>query len=334
MAKRKFDPKFSGYVVGAYAASAAHRRWDPVAEQALFERLATDSRVAALELPWLGDLHPFDDAWLFRHFPSKFQAILTDIPFIMSQLSEDATFGLASPDPVGRARAVQSVGNLNSDVKRFNDRQGRAVVSVVEIHSAPRGRGSVGAFAASLEQLQRLEWDGAAIVVEHCDAWKPSQHPEKGFLTLEQELEALESAAVPYGISINWGRSAIEFRDAGRVVEHLRTAKAAGRLAGFMASGTSDQAGPFGYPWIDAHHPFQRSPLHPAGDPGSLLTEEHLVDALRAAGSIDWLGVKVGWSAEISGTIEDRVRMIRAALDACDRACMQASDAIRVPTDG
>ena len=317
----------SGYVVGAYAASPAHRRWDPVAEAEFFRALEADSRIAALEFPWLGQPHPFDSDWLFKNLPPRFQVIMTDIPFVMSEISSDHEFGLASADEQGRLHALDSMKRLRSDVQKLNDARGRRTVTAVEIHSAPRGNmGSRRAFAESLAYIAQLDWDGAEVVIEHCDAWRPGQEPQKGFLTLEDELQAIESAEVPFGVSINWGRSAIEFRCADRVAEHVAMAHAAGRLHGFMISGASDSPGAFGPAWIDAHHPFRQSDEHPHGDPSSLLTEHWVVEALAVAQPSQWLGVKVGWPSEVEGSAEQRASMIGSALDVCGRATAQKTE--------
>lgn len=309
-----------GYVVGAYAASAAHARWNPDFEERFIGKLGEDPRIGALELPWLGSLHPHDDRWLIAHFPAHLRAVITDIPQVMTCLSTDAQFGLASPDPEGRARALQQVAALRDDVHRLNDALGHLVVRAVELHSAPRALASPAALIESLATLGAWDWGGADVVIEHCDALRPGQVPEKGFLSIEDELLALRAADSHVGISINWGRSAIELRDADRVVEHISAARDAGRLRGFMASGASDRVGNLGAAWADAHLPFAQDEAHPSGDPTSLLTEDRLAAALRAADGLEWIGVKMAWAPKIGGTVEGRVRMIGQALDALDRA--------------
>lgn len=308
------------YVVGAYAASAAHARWDPAFEEGFLHSLAEDVRIRALELPWLGALHPHDDRWLLAHFPARLRAVVTDIPHIMTCLSTDTQFGLASPDHDGRARAMQQVAALRDDVHRLNDALGRPAALAVELHSAPRGTGTATALMESLATLGAWDWDGADVVIEHCDALRPGQAPEKGFLSIEDELLALRAADSHVGISINWGRSAIELRDPDRVVDHIAAARDAGRLRGFIASGVADRAGTMGAAWADAHLPFTQDEAHPFGDPTSLLTEERLAGALHAAGNLDWTGVKMGWAPTSAGTVEARVSMISRALDAMDRA--------------
>lgn len=73
-------PLFPGFVVGAYAASPAHAAWNADAEDEFYRALDDAPEVAALELPWMGALHPHDDAWLHARFPQRMHAVLTDIP--------------------------------------------------------------------------------------------------------------------------------------------------------------------------------------------------------------------------------------------------------------
>lgn len=318
----------NGFVVGAYAASPAHAVWQPDLEAAYYDALAQDPRIAALELPWMGGLHPHDDAWFLAHFPARFRAVYTDIPHVMTTLASDASFGLASTDSDGRARALLQAAAVRNDVRRLNDATGRAIVVAIELHSAPRGGGSIDALSRSLASLQSWDWDGASVVLEHCDAWREGQRAEKGFLALDDEILAIERAGADVGISLNWGRSAIEFRDADRVVEHITAARASGHLQGFIASGAADHSGPFGDAWVDAHLPFQRNAAHPLGDDASLLTEERLVAALSAAGPLAWIGVKMGWPPGVEGSVAQRMDMIRAALDACERARANVREAV------
>lgn len=306
------------YVVGAYPASPAHSDWNPVLESSFFQLLSLDSRICALELPWLGSLHPHDENWLLKNYPESFHAVFTDIPFVMSRLSQSATYGLASGDEGGRKSAISDLRTLNDGVRKFNDSRQKQVVSVVEIHTAPRKVGEVTSLAKSLEEVAGWNWDGASLVIEHCDAWVEGQQPEKGFLTLEGEIEAIGLSGINAGIFINWGRSAIELRDADLVVEQIAKARERGVLRGLIFSGTSDQEGIFGPAWIDAHHPFQRSERHIYGDPLSLLTGSRAASALREAGPLPWIGIKLGWLKSVEGTVEQRFQMISSALDALD----------------
>jgi len=306
------------YVVGAYPASPAHSNWNPDIEREFFDSLSLDSRIGALELPWLGSLHPHDDAWLIKHFPEDFSAVITDIPYVMSRIGQAVNYGLASIDKDGRKAAINDLRKINEAVQNLNDARQRQVVSVIEIHTAPRRTGDVHSLASSLEEIASWNWGGASLAIEHCDAWVEGQQPEKGFLTLNQEIEAIQLSGVDIGLFINWGRSAIELRNADRVAEQISLARESGFLQGLIFSGASDQDGIFGPAWIDAHHPFRKSERHIYGDSLSLLTESRAKSAIDAAGAISWLGIKLGWLKSVEGTIPQRTAMISSALDALD----------------
>lgn len=308
----------SKYIVGAYPASPAHKIWDPAAEETFFSMLASDSRIGSLELPWMGALHPHDTQWLDKKFPQELEAVVTSIPFVMGQLGNDPNYGIASPDEASRAMAIAHLREVFYSVAEFHQKIGRSAVSHIEIHSAPRQVGSSSHLAKSLHEIASWNWQGVKIVIEHCDAFISGQRPEKGFLSLHDEIDAIESSGSEVGVLINWGRSAIEFRDANRVVEHIESAKSADLLQGLIFSGASNAEGLFGYPWIDAHHPFRKNVSHKFGDPESLLTDELAKAAIKAAGEIPLLGIKMGWPNSVSGTLEERYQMISAALDVLD----------------
>jgi hypothetical protein len=315
MSRRPARTPFTGLVVGAYAASPAHRRWDTAAEEEFFEQLAQIPDVGAFELPWLGSIHPHDDAWLHRHFPTALGAVVTDIPYTMGRIAGDPGYGLASVDEGGRERAVADVGRVRDGVRGLDDAQGRRVVGVVELHSAPRGvRGASDALAKSLTEIAGWDWDGADLVIEHCDAWREGQIPEKGFLSLDEELDAIERSGADLGVSLNWGRSVIEGRTPATAVAHARASAERGLLRGFMASGAAATPTDFGPAWIDAHLPFAPEPGLAHTTPGSLMTTSDVRDVLRAAGPLAWAGVKVGCARE-DAPVAERVALVQEAVE-------------------
>lgn len=286
---------FDGLVVGAYAASPAHRDWDAAAEAEFYAGLAEQRAIGGIELPWMGGIHPHDAAWLHTHFPTRFGAVLTDIPHTMGRIGADPGYGLASRVDEGRRAALADADRMRTDIVRFNDAQSRRVVGVVELHTAPRGEaGSGDALTSSLAEIVSWDWDGAHLVIEHCDAWRAGHAPEKGFADLQTELDAIAASAAPIGVSLNWGRSVIEGRSADAAVSHARAAAERGLLRGFIASGVADVDTAFGPAWIDAHLPFALSPATPHGVAGSLMTAGAVADVFAAAGALEWYGVKVG----------------------------------------
>jgi hypothetical protein len=305
----------SKYIVGAYPASPAHRNWDLVLESDFFELLSNDTRIESLELPWLGKIHPHDVSWLHNNFPTNLKAVITSIPFVMGQLSKDSNYGLASPSQDSRQKAISDVKVIFEAIKEFDNKTGRKTVSAIEIHTAPREVGNVDSLAKSLAEISNWNWEGTEILIEHCDAFIAGQTPEKGFLSLGQEIAAIKSSDSNIGVLINWGRSAIEFRDANRVIEHVELAKDSGLLKGLILSGASDKQGSFGYPWIDAHHPFIASENNEFGDPDSLLTEGHAKAAIQITGQLPYLGLKMGWPNDKAGSVAQRYQLISDALD-------------------
>lgn len=307
-----------GLIVGAYAASPAHAVWDPAFEGEFFAGLDGLSGIRGLELPWLGSVHPHDDAWLLDNVPRRFENVVTDIGATVGVLSHDRGFGLASNDPDGRSAAIAMARRLCDDVRRIVDGVGPASVLAVELHSAPLAHsGSADALAASLAEVASWDWAGTTLVVEHCDAEVAGQLPEKGYLSLEAELRAIRLSGADIGVSLNWGRSVIELRDAQRVVEHIDAVVDAGVLRGLIFSGAAATACAFGPAWIDAHLPPAPSAHFPSGERASLLTFDHVREGIGRAGPIDWLGFKFGVRPESAG-VEERIAMVASAVHAME----------------
>jgi hypothetical protein len=309
------------YVVGAYAASPTLAGWDGRREADFYETLASDPRIGALEVPWSGALHPHDEDWFFRHLPARFEVVLTDVGYVYLTGRKRPHFGIAAADEEARVEALHEVRRMRDDVLRLNDTLGRRAARAIELHAGPRrNRASAAALARSLGELAGWEWDGAELVLEHCDALVPGHPPEKGFLSLEDELGAIRRSGAVVGSGLNWGRSALELRDPNRVIEHIELARDSGSLRAFVFSGASDQAGYADKPWSDVHNMFRRSAAHPHGDPVSLLTGERARAAVQALPRGVWLGVKVWWPPQVPGSIGDRAAMIADALDELDSA--------------
>lgn len=293
--------------VSSYAAASPLEPWDRAAEADLFAGLSRLG-LAGLELPFTGRLHRHDDEWLLAQLRPEWRLVLTLLPGAMERLKGDKGFGLASADEDGRARAVAFAQDARRAVTGLP-------VAAVELHSAPGPGGaaagsSLEAFADSLCQLRRMDWGGAELLVEHCDAAVPGQPAEKGFLRLEDECAAikLSSGPTPVRVLINWARSAIETRSAQGPIDHIRRARQAGLLGGLFFSGCTREHPEYGA-WKDSHAPFS------ASCPASLLTPEAARASLKEAGEVDYLGVKVQSLPTSQGT-EERLAMIRAALDA------------------
>src|SRR5262249_30453661 len=144
-------------------------------------------------------------------------------------------------------------------------------------NARPQVESSKEIFQRSLLELSSWDWKGAQLVVEHCDALRASHAPAKGFLELEEELEAT-MATPAVGQSINWGRSCFETRDPDTPVAHCATVAKRGRLSGIFLSGCSAEDPVYGN-WQDNHVPFSTTP----GASSSLMTPEAALRLLRAA---------------------------------------------------
>ena len=201
-------PGCGGYIVGSYATSPnlyalehpdSGLSYQPSAEKAFYAGLADIDGCAGLEVQFDGtSMHCFDEAtFLSEYADPKWKAVLTCIGGTMGNIGRNPKFGLASTDPAGRAEAIEFAKAALAAVKRWNARPpskaggSAGKVIAVEIHSAPNttkpgAAASTEAFAQSLTELLSWDWDGAELIVEHCDA--PGQHPAaKGFLSLDDE---------------------------------------------------------------------------------------------------------------------------------------------------
>lgn len=300
-------------LLSAYPLSPAHARWDPAFEAALLPELCALPGVAGLEVPWMGAVHPHDPSWFLGHVPGVPLAV-TPVPFVMRRLGEDPSYGLASPQEEGRAAAVADLRRVADDIARLTA-ESAASVAVVMLHTAPRGSGDGDALVRSLEEVAAFDWSGTRLVIEHCDAAVSGQTPEKGFLPLAAEIAAIRSAGAPVGLWLNWGRSAIELRDANAVTAQIADAAASGLLTGLAFSGAAPVESPYGPAWVDAHLPIAEA--HPAS--ASLLDAAHVRAGLRAAGAVPWLGLKVARRpedrtvAEIVRTAERNLAVVRDA---------------------
>ena len=179
----------------------------------------------------------------------------------------------------------------------------------MQLHSAPTRLANADAFKRSLEDVLGWDWCGATLVVEHCDAYIPEQNPEKGFLSLADEIDIV--AEVGVGIHLNWGRSAVEGRSAETAFEHVREAGERGVLDGIVFSGAGPEETQYGYSWIDGHLPAQ------ADEPTSLMDAEQIGRCAQAAiaGGVEYLGAKVCVPKDAS--LDQRLAMLTGIYRAC-----------------
>ena len=291
------------YIVGAYAASPGGD-----AEGEYFAALREADFIEGLELQFTGVLHG-DEEWLLRNLRPDWSYVLTTIGGTMLRLGRDPEFGLASESAVGRQRALDYLGKARQAAARLNAHFGRRNVRAVEIHSAPRGESAAGvsaeALRRSLDELRSWDWDGAELVIEHCDALTTGHPPDKGFLPLEAEIQAVRASAgaVPVGIGVNWGRSAIEARDAGAPARQVALLREEKLLSGVIFSGVTVGDAHFA-DWADRHAPFAEAPDHGQ----RLLNAARLAECLAAIGGapLGFLGLKI---AMVPGELSPAARV-------------------------
>ena len=189
----------------------------------------------------------------------------------------------------------------NKILRKMNDKYGKRSVIAVQIITSPSiGKknvsSSIDSFLKSLDQIMSWDWEGAKIVIEHCDRFIPSQSFEKGFMSIEDEVKALSKISSNYdiGITINWARSAIEGRSPNMPIEHLEIAFKNNLLSGLIFSGTSNNDELYGE-WKDTHMPFAQSYNSEYYENNSLLTLDNIKQTLACIDikKLDYLGVKL-----------------------------------------
>ena len=315
------------YFVGAYAASPNTATWNPELEAQYYAKLSALPNVKGLEHPFLGSLHPHDDAWFISHIDPKWRFVFTCIPGVMAAMAKNPLTGLASDDASGRQEALAFVRQARDAIATLNAACGSHVVDAIEIQSAPdktRAASSVASLTASLAELVQWDWQGARVVIEHCDAHVPGQVASKGFLSLADEITAIEATNTRYGsdvgIVVNWGRSVLEARSAQGALDHIQLARRHGVLAGLMFSGASGQDTPYGA-WRDSHMPPAPATAGGMGAEGSLLTVAAMHECMVASDGqqLPILGLKIG-IRPLDATLESRMAHLSSGLERLDAA--------------
>jgi hypothetical protein len=298
--------------VAAYAASGG---LDEAAEGDLYRGLA-GLELAGLEQPYYGTaFHKRDDGWLANRIRPEWSLVVTLLPGEMDRLIRDRHFGLASANPDGRERAIELAESARRAIEKLHRTLGRRAVRAVMVHSAPRlgesgAKSSLEGFAESLTALRGRDWQGATLLVEHCDAAVPGRQPDKGFLRMEDDVMAvkLSSGKTPAGVAVNWGRSAIETRSAEGPAEHARRAVQADMLGALFFSGATTEDPAYGS-WRDSHAPFSTS------CPNSIMTPQAAKAVLAEAPSCPIVGLKLQTKPD-SLTVAERLAVILDGIQA------------------
>lgn len=333
------DPPMPALTLGAYAIAPPPETDGGRAERELYDALG-DVPFDAYELPLVAEGLPgLELDWVRARVPEDRDLVVTAIPRTMVRLGRDASYGLASSDEDGRQAALADLAVVRDLALRLADASGRRRVLAIEVHSAPgpdgmNGRGgapgSSEAFARSLVEI--ASWGlGARVVVEHCDRLVEGQVPEKGFFPVVDEIAAvrradelgampLDDGSAALGLSLNWGRSALEDRSGQAPVEHARAAAEAGLLRGVILSGATPEATAWGAPWSDGHIPPRGEAPALAGSTASALDLDAARATFAAAGDgLDYVGAKVS-VRPLDASVAERVALAEASLELVRRA--------------
>jgi hypothetical protein len=286
------------FIVGAYAASINSTPWNRAGESAFFEHLKNREMIRGLEHAFYGKLHRFDDSWFLNNVNPEWEYAFTTIPGAMDLVAADSKIGLASKAEDGRKRALDFIYEANQAVKKLNSHHQKPSVIAVQIHSTPPG-GGIDEFIESLEIICSWDWDGAKILVEHCDRFKSDGSHVKGLLSLEDEVRAIEEVKsknpqTSLGAMLNWARSVIEEKDTKNILNHINFLKSHSLLNAFIFSGTSDSKdSPYLY-YGDKHAPPPTPYLEEILSPESIMTVTEIRRSLQLLpADLDYLGFKI-----------------------------------------
>jgi len=312
------------YIVGAYATAPSLGNNDRALETDFYNQLIQSiPEIRGLEVPFWGDeIHWFGSDFLLNIIKPEWDNVLSCIPGTMGALEKKPHFGLASDDKQGRIEAVAMQKRANLMLHRMNERYGRKSIIAVQMVTGPSVpvdgvSSSKASFLRSMEEILSWDWGGAKLVIEHADASIPNQPFDKGFFTLNDEIELLENLSNDYnlGVTINWARSAIEGRSSEKPIEHLKLVSQHEMLSGLMFSGVSNNDERYGQ-WKDTHMPFAQSFDVKHYEENSLLTQDNVSNTLKEVDldKLDYLGIKLLTIPVDTSSIEKRVGVNRDAI--------------------
>jgi len=317
----------SRYTVGAYAASPNLFSWDENLELKFYNKLKKLHLIRGLELPFWGEsLHPFDDQWLLSNIDPMWENILTCVPGTMEELKKDPYFGLASIDKKARTKALNFYRIAFDCISTLKKNFGEKSVIGITLTSSPcinkkENYGNKDSFFLSMVELSSWDWGNTKIYIEHCDALtKSNPYPQKGFLSLNEEVDVLNQVNYKYkrdiNIIINWGRSVIENKSIDGPIKHIKYGKNENILAGVMFSGTTESDDNLYGAWSDLHMPPATHSNYMNFEPDSLMTYENIKNTLKECDikSLNILGLKV-LALPKESSLDKRIGIISDTMD-------------------
>ena len=197
-----------------------------------------------------------------------------------------------------------------------NDKKGKSCISHIQLCSSPSFplkdvSSSENSLLSSLEKITTWDWDGASLVLEHCDSQSVDGSYQKGFMSIEAELRIVDYLQESgLGMVLNWGRSVLEGRSPSTILDHIDLCQQKGCLKGFIFSGTSKNDPSYGS-WEDQHMPFFREASKIKGLENSLLNEENAnltLDRLNKE-ALSYIGFKLQLLPQEEVSVEDRVEI-------------------------
>lgn len=322
------------YIIGAYATAPSSVIWDKNQEENYYQQLKSNAKIKGLEHPFVGQLHSHDDDWFLENIDPDWQFVFTSIPGVMGNLNKNPYFGIASTNEEGRLAAITFYQQAQQAIAKLNNHLNKQAVSSIMIHTAPTitadTHSSVEALITSLKTLQSWDWQGAKLVIEHCDAYIEGQESQKGFMTLEDEVKAIEQVNAEHncdiGICINWGRSAIETHSVEGPLQHIRQANQNGLLKGVIFSGASGVDSPYGQ-WKDSHMPHEQAFDVPSYAEGSLLTVTEIERTLKQCSvkHLDFIGGKIAIRPN-EATVDERISYLNSLMTLLDSVMNKLKD--------
>ena len=304
MAKKNMIKK--GFIVGAYTSSPNLFSWNESSEKEFFEKFNYIDNVRGLEIPFWGEtLHPNDDDIFLSLLNQEWEHVISCVPGTMKELELDPWFGLASLNEESRKKAIEFVDLACRATGKLVGHFGTNCVIAVELTSSPKTlpvstKGSVEKLYESLREICRWDWHGTKLVIEHCDSYsEQNKAPQKGFLSLKDEIQAIikinDEQNAQLGLTINWGRSAIEGRSVDEPENHVAYASNCGVLSGVMFSGVASSEESLYGAWRDLHAPPQKAFDIQHYEESSLMSYENMSNTIQSCkiDEIDYMGIKL-----------------------------------------